>query len=492
MDYIPSKYQERIFNHVGNSDKNLVVNATAGSGKTTTILDSLNFLLDIEEKSILFLAFNKSIAEELQKRLPKSVKASTIHSAGFSILRKNNPKAKMNADKIRGIIEDLQSNWDIPSEKIQFFNRIEKLVELSRHSWFDGFELKDITNLAELYDVEIENEEDKLAFEVFEKSVKDTKTFDFTDMVFMPIYHNYDFHKYDIVFCDEVQDLSATERKVFLNLVSSTGKFVAVGDKNQSIFGFKGADTNSFNILTQTKNTEVLPLSISYRCPIVVTKHANFIVPEMEYRPNAPQGELVLDGSIKNVKLGDTVLCRINAPLVVLALELVSKGTAVSILGKDIGYNLIAFIKDLKTYIPSEAINKMNKRFDSICDKARKKYPTRDVMFDSKVSTYFDKMIMAKELILKYGVQGAIDFIKKVFTDVKKENSVELSSIHSYKGKENDNIFILEPKLLPFPYYDSPMHREQERNLDFVARTRAKNKLEYIKDWSYTNARKSQ
>ena len=62
---------------------------------------------------------------------------------------------------------------------------------------------------------------------------------------------------------------------------------------------------------------------------------------------------------------------------------------------------------------------------------------------------------------------------------------IVLSTVHRFKGLEADNVFIVEPQLIPFPYYvEQPWQVEQERNIDYVARTRAIVKLEYITDWS--------
>jgi DNA helicase-2/ATP-dependent DNA helicase PcrA len=61
--FTPSKFQKDIFNFILKDDRNAVISAVAGSGKTTTLLKALDLIP--EDKTVLFLAFNKSISDEL-------------------------------------------------------------------------------------------------------------------------------------------------------------------------------------------------------------------------------------------------------------------------------------------------------------------------------------------------------------------------------------------------------------------------------------------
>ena len=91
--FIPSKYQKDIFNFILNDTRNAVISAVAGSGKTTTLLKSLEIIP--ADKSVLFLAFNKSIAKELKERVPegRNIDVKTVHGFGYLTLsRLNNPK----------------------------------------------------------------------------------------------------------------------------------------------------------------------------------------------------------------------------------------------------------------------------------------------------------------------------------------------------------------------------------------------------------------
>ena len=103
MDFIPSEYQKKIFEFVTNGVGNAVINAKAGSGKTTTLVEAMK-LIPSKEK-ILFVAFNKAIEQELSKRLNgySNVDVKTYHGLGFAILRhslgKNSVKLRVNEYK---------------------------------------------------------------------------------------------------------------------------------------------------------------------------------------------------------------------------------------------------------------------------------------------------------------------------------------------------------------------------------------------------------
>ena len=82
-----SDYQLDIFNEVSNGTSNLIINAVAGSGKTTTIEMACR-KLQASPKDVCFLAFNKLIAEELKTRLNGYAYVSTLHAFGFNVLKK--------------------------------------------------------------------------------------------------------------------------------------------------------------------------------------------------------------------------------------------------------------------------------------------------------------------------------------------------------------------------------------------------------------------
>ena len=90
MGIVWSKMQEAIFAEVEHGDGHLVIQALAGTGKTATIVEALKHVE--QRETCTFTAFNKVIADELRSRVTGSVRVSTLHSMGFSAVRREFPK----------------------------------------------------------------------------------------------------------------------------------------------------------------------------------------------------------------------------------------------------------------------------------------------------------------------------------------------------------------------------------------------------------------
>lgn len=106
----PSQRQLDIFSIWQNRDDNILINAVAGSGKTTTLLQ----LLELCQYKTLFLAFNKSVQEEIQSKIDErgltQGKALTMHSLGLSAVRSSYRKVSINNGKNFDLIKKLQEN----------------------------------------------------------------------------------------------------------------------------------------------------------------------------------------------------------------------------------------------------------------------------------------------------------------------------------------------------------------------------------------------
>lgn len=259
----------------------------------------------------------------------------------------------------------------------------------------------------------------------------------------------------------------------------------------QSIYSFLGADPESFASVLQKPNTVKLPLTVSYRCAKNIIRHAQQIVPEIQYHDDKPEGEVILVGSVKNIKEGDMVLCRINSPLVCLCLEFINEGRKAYIRGSDIGKSLVAFVKSYENKSLDFMYSKLEQRYRKLCDRMSKIYPNRALESIKQVQTFLERKRAINAIADTVDtVAQVIEKINFLFSDDNKAGIV-LSTIHKAKGLESQNVFIIEPKLIPFPYYlNNEWQVIEERNLDYVARTRAINKLEYVRDWTSMEKKK--
>jgi superfamily I DNA/RNA helicase len=150
-----SKYQDAIFNFVKNKSGNALINACAGSGKTTTIIESMKFT----KGNCIFLAFNKAIANELEKRVPANATAKTLHSLGLSAITKEFGRVQIDAMKIDKIMNGLPAlayvkgmsgtEWKDVNFKRSSIKSIISLVKATMTDFTDNTEVaKSVTTTA--------------------------------------------------------------------------------------------------------------------------------------------------------------------------------------------------------------------------------------------------------------------------------------------------------------------------------------------------------
>lgn len=429
MDMKYSKYQEAIFDAYMNTNKNLLISAVAGSGKTTTLIK----LLEIAgPKKVLFCAFNRSIVEELLKRTPKTVKVTTLHSLGLYELKKKH-NITINDNKIL----DMCNRIGIDTSHIK---DIKKIIDLYRLTLIDKSEIEQL----------IRKEKSKASLDEVlviigmmestysQKSIE----IDYTDMVYLPIYNNLKMEKYLEVFIDEAQDLNACQHELIKRVTYM--RYIAVGDPNQSIYGFMGADLNSFNKF-KGENTTELPLSVCYRCGTNILNEANKIYNCNESPDGMFNGEVMESDykSLDSLELDSIIICRNNAPLVKIQRFLRGKGIECYI-ESDIE-------KELLNYIKYSNINDLKELLDGLDTESD---------LGSVLLELSEGCNNIKELI---------SCIRKVFSD---KTGTPMMTIHKSKGLEARVVYY--HRVYGFGDY------VQENNLKYVACTRAKEKLIYI------------
>src|SRR5690606_30766855 len=251
----------------------------------------------------------------------------------------------------------------------------------------------------------------------------------------------------------------------------------------QSIFGFTGALPNAFDNVISHTNAKVLPLSVCYRCPTSHIELAQNLVPHIEAREGAPEGEVQYinnDEILNIVRYGDLVICRRNAPLIALAFKLIAKKIQARVRGRDFSNDLQTLAGQVKDY-------------DSIDGDFRSGF-IRNLQY-----FYQDKV----QILAQYdGNEAAIESLGdrtnclQVISENTRFNSVEelnssisglfsdeasviyLSSVHGAKGLEADRVIIVDYDKIRINYKgQQEWQKKQEANLDYVALTRAKQSL---------------
>jgi DNA helicase II / ATP-dependent DNA helicase PcrA len=493
----------------------IVVRALAGTGKTTTAVHGTNLVLDPKAakkaglkgseqqdavwsemgkdqfRMVEFMAFNNAIANELKSKLPQGCVASTIHAKGnamntaaFGYSKPNNWKVYDHLDKIDPKLDTFVKRCVkevVDLSKLTLTAEVDEgRVELPQ----DKFE-----DLVEHYGLNLNGSSDKvfdLSNQVLQSTFDNEKKRDFTDMVWFPVVKGLKCRQSDLVIIDEAQDLCHCQ----LALVMKAGRrMMFIGDPNQAIYGFAGAGIRSIEDIRNnlgTTETGLTDLKLTYtrRCPKEVVAYAKAIVPDFEALPEAPQGSVdtwTRDGFFQRVKYGDMVLCRTNAPLISHAFRFIRNDRRVKIQGRNIGDNLVSLVNKSKATRVDDLLSwTEDYRNTEIARVNNSKRPS-----ENQIQVIHDRSDCIKYLCEgEKLVSAVIERIKNLFEDIdgtKKNSFILLSSVHRAKGLEAKRVCILHPELLPFPYAKLDWERQQERNLQYVAYTRAMSELVFVK-----------
>lgn len=478
----------------------MVINAVAGSGKTSTILNSIELIPAKSRRKIAFVAFNNKIVQELKTKTPPSVMVTTMHKLGLGCVRRaNNGKAPIvNSfnEKLRRELTELaiQLEW-LAQDKYEshnsfrgrvkdYVNQLVPLVDLckmylaldasaisivsSRHN-FSQLEERDFNRVEHAFKVLYEN--------------PDLREISLADMIFYPAHGIVPMHRYDFVYVDECQDLNKCQQKCIELMIEGGGRFVAVGDPKQAIYGFQGSDIKAFEAFSTKPNTKMLELSDCFRCSKVIVSFAQMLNPAIKPFHKAKEGR-VRYGSYSEASPGDYVLCRLNAPLVSLCLMYLKKGIPASIVDTDLDKSLKNFIK---THSPKGgAISELFKSINDAISELKSSLLVKDlneeeVEKNSEVQSLIDRLSVIQ--VLATGCYDTSDIIRKIDSLFSGESdSILLSSIHKSKGLEANRVFILGDDLMPLKRAELEWEKEQEENLMYVAYTRAKSELIFIDD----------
>jgi DNA helicase-2/ATP-dependent DNA helicase PcrA len=433
MNFSPQ--QNDFFEWIKTGQGSCVLEAVAGSGKTTTLIEALKIM----EGRIFFGAFNKKIAEEIQSRAPQrqGLFISTMHAAGFGAWRRAAPDVKVESNKCLNIFRDAcERNPDRADEYRPLEGMVLKLVSYAKQAGvgilLNAADRKVWTDIIEHYDMEVLDNEDLII-------------------------------------------------SLALKLLKYNGRLVAVGDRHQAIYGFTGANADALDLIAKETNAVRMPLTVTYRCPKSVVAHAQQYVSHITAHESAPDGVVscIEEGqTMFNVaKPGDAILCRFNAPIIEAVYSFIAAGVPAKVEGREIGQGLKTLARRWKSKSFSQMIDNLDKYFD----REKEKFMAKEQ--EGKVAALEDKIKCLKVIISRTQeknqagsvVELVCEEIDKIFGDNVGKECVLLSTIHKSKGREWDKVLWLQTG--PSPWAKQDWEIEQEVNLCYVATTRAKKEL---------------
>jgi superfamily I DNA/RNA helicase len=480
-----SNYQKNLFAEVETQTGHLMVNAVAGSGKTFSLLECMK----LSKGNSIFVAFNKSIANELATKVPSHVTATTLHSFGLKAIIKHCGYVRVDPKKLSKIMQNVPATSFLKGmtgkEKADIFRKrqmITDLISIWKNTLIDFNNDKQVAEAAHHYSTNYDPNILGVARSIMEKSIANTRFVDFDDMIYLPVAKNFTFSTFDNVFVDECQDLNRAQVEMILRMVKKpNGRIIAVGDPKQSIYGFRGACIDAMPRIKEVLNAKELPLSVCYRCPTSHIKLAQEIVPWIEPAPNAKQGiieYIATEEFTENIAKDNEplVLCRTNAPLISYALKLIKQGKKAHIRGSDIGN----YLRGIIIGFDSKSINELNNKIDE-WENAQLEFLNKSWASNAVKETIIDYADCMRE----FSKQSANPFdvvqtIDRVFSD-DNEGTI-FSTIHKAKGLQADNVYIIRPDQIPLIRKDQQEWEfDQELNLKYVALTRSTNKLTFVK-----------
>lgn len=474
-----STEQTAIWDSVQNAASHIIVDALAGTGKTFTITYALQYLKP--SMRVILVAFNVHIADELKTRIPDGFEATTMNSFAYRQVR-NSMRVRFVKTKLYDILETL-----IPQKEknTQFLTQAAyKLVNLVKSNLLDVNNDQDLDDLVLKHSIELNdsrNEIYQIVRNAFRATIQQKNVVDYMDQVYFVYAFDLAVEQYNVFFGDEIQDWNALQQYIMMRAIDRSGIFCGVGDKNQAIYGFSGADTNSIDnlrvMLSKTKRDVITkPLTVTRRCPKSHVAFAQQIVPEIQALDDAKEGtleQITLDHAltlIDNTHLG---ICRRNAPLISIAYKLIRNGKTVIVKGRNIGEGLIALINKLRaadiTDLSHKAEEYRNKELDKLQKKGNKA--------EASIQSLNDKIDTLQAFIDEHNdIETMKRAIESMFSEDNIETAITLSSVHRAKGLEANTVFIFEFDRIRIKM-NNPEFEEQEAHLDYIARTRSKDTM---------------
>lgn len=470
MEHTPTEEQRLIKEAARTTKDNIIVHALAGAAKTSTLVLIARACM----VPILSVAFNVRIAKEMTDRMPGNTTSRTLNGVGHKAWQNTRSgRCVVDKDKVYNICKSLID--DLPGkEKSEGYGVFTTLMNAVRGGKTAGYVPKKFADMAKpLMTAEdlfasLDEEPGPLLEDLIiaasERSMTAAfdKNIDYDDQILMPTVFPATFDSFPLTLVDEAQDLSALNH-VMLRKMVKTNRLIAVGDEFQSIYGFRGAHADSMSLLQQSFDMRRHDLTICFRCPQAVVAEARFRAPAMQYPEWAEVGEVrhMATWTIADMPMDATILCRNNAPLFKCAITLLKNGRYPELVGADIGKAIIKIMKKFgdETMTATQAVDCADVWKAGKLEKSRNP--------GSIIDQYECIMVFLEQAP---DLRGAIAYAERLLATA---GGIKLMTVHKAKGLEWDNVFLLDRQLIN-------LQRSQDRNLLYVAMTRAKKSLSYI------------
>ncbi|MCB4812047.1 UvrD-helicase domain-containing protein [Methylovorus menthalis] len=274
-------------------DGPLLVLAGAGSGKTRVITQKIAYLIEqcgYQPREIAAITFTNKAAREMQERVghllegksAKGLTIATFHSLGLQMLRQ---EAALLGYKPQFSILDSSDSYKILADVLattdkQLLRRTQSQISQWKNAFINPDQAKAQA------DEELTHAAAKV-YQLYQQTLKAYQAVDFDDLIKLPVelfeQHREALEKWQrklkYLLIDEYQDTNACQYKLVKLLTGVEGRFTAVGDDDQAIYGWRGADVENLRQLTEDfSRLKVIKLEQNYRSTVRILRAANQVI----------------------------------------------------------------------------------------------------------------------------------------------------------------------------------------------------------------------
>lgn len=283
--------QQQAVTHI---DGPLLILAGAGSGKTKTLTTRLAYLIaevGIDPQNTLTLTFTNKAAKEMRDRANALIQHQTssmpllctFHKFGLLFLKfhieklgRPNNFVIIDGDDKKRIIKRIAKDHKIDLNTAFIVSEISKYKNtlLSPQEIIEKAELPDYKKIAVIY-------------QAYQQEIEENNLVDFDDLLMLtyqilaqhPELRIATSNRYQYIMVDEYQDTNELQFKLLQLLASEHNNLCVVGDDDQSIYGWRGANIrNILEFADRFKNTKTIKLETNYRSTTPILKAANELI----------------------------------------------------------------------------------------------------------------------------------------------------------------------------------------------------------------------
>jgi DNA helicase-2/ATP-dependent DNA helicase PcrA len=495
-------------------DPHLLVVAGPGTGKTLTIVRRIVHLLEegVSPEQVIAVTFTNRAAREMRERIEAVLQVQTggmfigtFHLLGLRIIR-----------------ETLQEPMTICGRDEQI-DLLKPIVGSRARAAREAAEaISRIKNFMERPDGEI-----GAIYEAYQTELKQRRACDFDDLILIPIelfqtnriagrYVSLPRH----IIIDEYQDISPAQYRLVKCLAHEGSTLCAVGDSDQAIYAFRGADVQNFlNFREEFTDAATVVLKENYRSTKIIVDAAHGLIKnnsrriEKELKTGREQGRTIRVFSVSDEKAeADAVLQEIEARMGGTSLHRLSSGDAPRDFSETT-YSFADFAVLFRTNAQAKVLREAFEEWGIPCQVVGDRHPANRRALTEPLQALLEALPdgrdvgsllkeawegkgfpgqepgLLENLAVRYRYLAPRDAVREIINELSllttadafdpRADAVALMTLHMAKGLEFRVVFVVgcEDGLLPFTLANDDVDTEEERRLFYVGMTRAKDEL---------------